>query len=145
MSYMSHFCIICANKVNIQNEEVILCKHSGGGHYYCKECLQNYVQAQALQHHKNNKEFDQETIKCAFTTCQTKFGIKHIRELTKDIPNLLKPKINNYDGYQTPKKQSSSNFEFDRQPRASVSHMQSNDWIDPAKTLQSQTASKPVH
>jgi hypothetical protein len=72
-------------------------------------------------------------IKCAFPSCQIKFGIKHISELTKDIPNLLKPKQNNYDGYQTQKKQSSSSFEFDRQPR--VSHMQSNDWIDPAKTL----------
>ena len=49
--FPSHFCIICANKVNTDTEKVILCKHSGLGHYYCEECLRNYIQALALKHH----------------------------------------------------------------------------------------------
>ena len=38
---------------------------------------------------KENKEFDMEGIKCAVPVCQTKFGIKVVKELVKEIPNLL--------------------------------------------------------
>ena len=55
-------------------------------------------------------------IKCAVPVCKTYFGIRVVREVVNEIPNLLrKPQQRNPKTYETPKRQrdSRSSFEFD--------------------------------
>lgn len=86
-----------------------------------------------------------EGIKCAVPVCTTKFAIKVVRELIKEIPNLIRiPQQRNSNVYQTPKKQRDTFSSFEVEDNGDLSsRMKSNDWIDPQPKNSSQTASKP--